>query len=119
MLKPLVRSLCSTIAVACFAWVAGTGGVMPACSGQGSMAGHGQHGSPGHPGGHHGVPSGTQACVVHLCCAHLDAPSAVSLTAQRLIALRAAQGFLPSARLQITRSPHALPFAQAPPALLV
>jgi hypothetical protein len=118
MLKPLVRSLCSMIAAACFALVATTGGVMPACSGQ-SVAGHAQHGSPSHPGGHHGMPSGTQACVVHLCCAHLDAPSPATLGGERLVAHRAAPSFLPSALVQVTRSPHALPFAQAPPAPLV
>jgi hypothetical protein len=118
MLKPLVRSLCSTIAAACFALVATTGGVMPACSGQ-SVAGHTQHGSPSHPGGHHGTPSGTQACVVHLCCAHLDAPSPTTLGGERLVAHRAVRSFVPSALVQITRTPHTLPFAQAPPALLV
>ena len=119
MLKPLVRSLVSTVFAACFALVAGTGGAMPMCSGQGSVAGHAQHGSPGHPGGHHGAPSGSQGCVVHLCCAHLDVPSRASHGSEHLIALHAAAGFVPSADIPATPTPHALPFAQAPPASIV
>ena len=119
MLKPVVRSLVSTIAAACFAFIASTGGALPVCSGPGSVAEHEQQGTTGHPAGHHGAPAGSQGCVVHLCCAHLHISSPGGLGSERLSALRAAPGFVPSADVPSTRIPHAFPFAQAPPPPLV
>jgi hypothetical protein len=119
MVSPLVRSLVSAVLTACFAVMASTGGAMPACSGSGDAASHAQHAFPGHTGGHHGAPAGSQGCVVHLCCAHLLHPSPAGLAGQRLVALDAAPGFVPSADLTVSPTPHALPFAQAPPAPLV
>ena len=120
MLRPLVRSFVSTVAAACFAFIASTGGGMPICSGQAGIAGHAQHASPEHPAGHHGAPAGSQGCVVHLCCAHLDAPSAAAgRNGVRPIALHPAAGFAPATDLPLARTPHALPFAQGPPAPLV
>ena len=119
MLKPLVRSLVSAVVATCFAFIAIASGAMPACSGQAGVADHAQHGSPTQPGGHHRMPAGRQACVVHVCCAHLNAPVPVSLGGQQVFALHAAPGFLPSAGIPTTPTPHALPFAQAPPAPIV
>ena len=118
MLKPLVRSLASAVVAACFAFIATTSGAMPGCSGQAGVADHAQHGSPA-PGNHHHVPAGRQACVVHVCCAHLNAPVPAPLGGQHVFALHAAPGFLPSADIPATPTPHALPFAQAPPAPIV
>jgi hypothetical protein len=119
MLKPLVRSLVSAVVAACFAFIASAGGAMPGCSGQAGVADQAEHGSPVHPGGQHHMPAGRQACVVHVCCAHLYAPASATLGVERVIALHAASGFVPSADVQATPTPHALPFAQAPPAHIV
>ena len=120
MVRPLVRSLVSAVVAVGFAFIASTGGgVMPACSAPGSDAGHAEHGTPGHPAGHHDTPAGSQGCVVHLCCAHLHVLSPASLGSERLIALTAAAGFMPTTALPTIRTPHALPFAQGPPAPLV
>ena len=119
MLRPLVRSFVSTVAAACFAFVASTGGGVPVCSGQAAVSGHGQHAAPGHPAGHHGAPAGSQGCVVHLCCAHLDVPQPAARGAEQLVTPDAAAGFAPSADLPAARTPHALPFAHGPPAPLV
>jgi hypothetical protein len=119
MLKPVVRSLVSAVAAACFAFVASTSGAMPGCSGQASVADHLQHGSPLNPDSQHHVPAGRQACVVHVCCAHLYAPAVATLGGEHVIALHAASGFVPSADIPATPTPHALPFAQAPPAPIV
>ena len=48
----------------------------------------------------------------------LDAAPA-TLGAEQVFALHAAPGFLPSADIPATPTPHALPFAQAPPAPIV
>jgi hypothetical protein len=119
MPRPLVRSLVSAVVAAWFAFIATAGGAMPGCSGQASVADHAQHGSPAHPGGHHHAPAGSQACVVHLCCAHLDVSTPATLGGEHVIALHAASGFVPSADVPATRTPHTLPFAQAPPAPIV
>jgi hypothetical protein len=119
MLKPLVRSLVAAVLAACFAFIASASGAMPGCSGQASVAEHAGHGSPAQPGGHHHVPAGRQVCVVHVCCAHLYAPASAILGVERVIALHAASGFVPSADVPVTPTPHALPFAQAPPAPIV
>jgi hypothetical protein len=119
MLKPLVRSLVSAVVTACFAFIATASGAMPGCSWQASVADHAQHGSPVHSDGHHHVPAGRQACVVHVCCAHLYAPATATLGGEHVIALHAASGFVPAAGVPATPTPHALPFAQAPPALIV
>jgi hypothetical protein len=119
MLKPLVRSLVSALAAASFAFVATASGAMPGCSGQTGVADHEQHGSPAHQGGHHHMPAGPQACVAHVCCAHLNAPPPTTPRGEDVIALHAASGFLPAADLRSTPIPHALPFAQAPPAPVV
>ncbi len=119
MLRPLVRSLVSAVVAAWFALIATTGGALPGCSGQASAADHARHGSPAHPGGHHHAPAGSQGCVVHLCCAHLDIPAPATLGGQHVIALHADSGFVPSADVPATRTLHALPFAQAPPAPIV
>jgi hypothetical protein len=119
MPKPLVRSLVSAVVAACFAFFASAGGAMPGCSGPASAADHAQHGSSGHPDGHHHVPAGRQACVVHVCCAHLNVPTPATLGGEQVIALHAASGFVPSADLPAAITPHALPFAQAPPAPIV
>ena len=119
MIRPLVRSLVSAVATVGFALIASTGGGVPVCSGPASVAGHAQHESPGHPDGHHGAPAGGQGCVVHLCCAHLHVAAPAGLGSDRLTAQRAAAGFVPSSDLPVTRTPHTLPFAQAPPAPLV
>jgi hypothetical protein len=116
MLKPLVRSLVSAVVAACFAFIATAGGAMPGCSGQAGVTEHAQQGSPAHPDGQHHVPAGRQACVVHVCCAHLYAPASATLGGEDVIALHAASGFVPSADVPATPTPHALPFAQAPPA---
>jgi hypothetical protein len=92
---------------------------MPDCSGQASVADHGQHGAPAHPGGHHHMPAGRQVCVVHVCCAHLSAPASATLGGEHVFALPAARGSLPSTDIPVTPTPHALPFAQAPPAPIV
>jgi hypothetical protein len=118
MLKPLVRSLVSPVVAACFAFIATTGGAMPGCSGQAGVADHAQHGSPA-PGGHHHMPAGRRACVVHVCCAHLNAAAPTTLVGEQVFALHAAPGLLPSADIPTTATPHALPFAQAPPAPIV
>lgn len=118
MVRPLVRSLVSAVVALCFAVMASTGGAMPACAGAGNTASH-AHGSAGHAGGHHGAPAGSQGCVVHLCCAHLLVASAAGAGSDRVVAVSAAVGFVPSADLPDFRTPHALPFAQAPPAPLV
>ena len=119
MQKPLVRSLVSALAAASFAFVATASGAMPGCSGQTGVADHEQHGSPAHQGGHHHMPAGPQACVAHVCCAHLNAPPPTTPRGEDVIALHAASGFLPAADLRSTPIPHALPFAQAPPAPVV
>jgi hypothetical protein len=119
MLKPLVRSLVSAVVAACFAFIATASGAMPGCSGQAGVADHAQHGPPSHPGGHHNAPAGGQGCVVHLCCAHLDVPAPATLGGEQVIELHASPGFVPSASIPATPTPHALPFAQAPPAPLV
>ena len=119
MLKPLVRSLVSAVVAASFAFVATASGAMPGCSGQTGVADHEQHGSPAHPGGHHHMPAGPQVCVVHVCCAHLNATAPTTLGAEQVFALHAAPGFLPSAGIPTTPTPHALPFAQAPPPPIV
>jgi hypothetical protein len=119
MLTPLVRSLVSVVTAACFALIATTTGAMPGCAGQPGVADHAQHGSPTHPGGHQHVPAGRQACVVHVCCAHLNATGPASLGGELVFALHAAPGFLPSSDIPATPTPHALPFAQAPPAPIV
>jgi hypothetical protein len=120
MLKPLVRSLVSAVVVACFAFIATTSGAMPGCSGQAGVADHAHHGSPVNSGGgHHHMPAGRQACVVHVCCAHLNVTGATTLGGGAVFALHAAPGFLPSAEIPGTPTPHALPFAQAPPAPIV
>jgi hypothetical protein len=119
MLKPLVRSLVSAVVAACFAFIATASGAMPGCSGQAGVADHAQHGSPAQPGGHHHMPAGRQACVVHVCCAHLTVTAAATLGDEQVFALHAAPGFLPSANVPATPTPHALPFAQAPPAPIV
>ena len=118
MLKPLVRSLVSALVAACFAFIATTSGAMPGCAGQAGVADHAQHGSPA-PGGHHHMPAGRQACVVHVCCAHLNATAPTALGGEQVFALHAAPGLLPSADIPATPTPHALPFAQAPPAPIV
>jgi hypothetical protein len=118
MPRALVRSLVSAVVAACFAFFASAGGAMPGCSGAG-VADHAQHGSPAHPGGHHHAPPGSPACVVHLCCAHLHVPTPATLGGERVIALHAASGFVPSTDIPATPTPHALPFAQAPPAPIV
>jgi hypothetical protein len=119
MVRPLVRSLVSAVVAVCFAVMASTGGAMPACAGPGSVAAHAHHGSAGHPAGHHDGPAGSQGCIVHLCCAHLFAPSPAGLGGERLVALGAATGLAPSTELPVTRTPHTLPFAHGPPAPLV
>jgi hypothetical protein len=119
MLKPFVRSLVSAVVAACFAFIATASGAMPGCSGQAGVGEHAQHGSPAHPGGQHQMPAGRQACVVHVCCAHLYAPASATLGGEHVIALHAASGFTPSADVPTTPTPHALPFAQAPPAPIV
>jgi hypothetical protein len=119
MVKPLGRSLVSAVVAASFAFIASASGAMPGCSGQAGVADHAQHGSPAQPGGHHHMPAGRQACVVHICCAHLNAPPPTTPGGQDVIALHAALGFVPAADLSATPTPHALPFAQAPPAPIV
>lgn len=119
MLKPLVRSLVSAVVATCFAFIAIASGALPGCSGQAGVADHAQHGSPAQRGGHHHMPAGRQACVVHVCCAHLNAAAPATLGAEQVFALHAAPGFLPSAAIPATPTPHALPFAQAPPAPIV
>jgi hypothetical protein len=119
MLKPLVRSLVSAVVAASFAFIASASGAMPGCSGQAGVADHAQHGSPAQPGGQHHMPAGRQACVVHVCCAHLYAPASTTSGGEDVIALHAATGFVPAADLPATPTPHALPFAQAPPAPIV
>jgi hypothetical protein len=119
MLKPVVRSLVSAVVAACFAFIATASGAMPGCSGPASVTDHAQHGSPLHPDGHHHVPAGRQVCVVHVCCAHLYAPASATVGGEHVILLDAASGFVPSADLTATPTPHALPFAQAPPAPII
>jgi hypothetical protein len=119
MLNPLVRSLLSAVVAACFAFIASASGAMPGCTGQAGVADHAQHGSPTHPGSHHHMPAGRQACVVHVCCAHLIAPAPTAPSGEDVITLHAASGFVPAADLPATPTPHALPFAQAPPAPIV
>jgi hypothetical protein len=116
MLKPPARSLVSVVVAACFAFIATASGAMPGCAGQAGVADRAQHGSPAHPGGHHHVPAGRQACVIHVCCAHLNAPAPATRGGEPVVALHAASGFVPSADMPATPTPHALPFAQAPPA---
>ena len=119
MLNPLVRSLVSAVVAASFAFIASASGAMPGCSGQAGVADHAQHGSPTHPGSHHNMPAGRPACVVHVCCAHLIAPAPTAPSGEDVIALHAASGFVPAADLPATPTPHALPFAEAPPAPIV
>lgn len=119
MLKPLVRSFVSAVVAASFAFIASASGAMPGCSGQAGVADHVQHGSPAQSGGHHHMPAGRQVCVVHVCCAHLYAPASAMPGGEHVIALHAAAGFVPSADVPATPTPHALPFAQAPPAPIV
>ena len=119
MVRPLVRSLVSAVVALCFAVMASTGGAMPACASAGTGTSHAAHGSAGHAGGHHGVPAGSPGCAVHLCCAHVLVAPPAGLGSDRLIAVSADAGFLPSTDVLSSRPPHALPFAQAPPAPLV
>jgi hypothetical protein len=119
MVRPLVRSLVSAVVALCFAVMASTGGAMPACAAAGTGTSHAAHGSAGHAGGHHGVPASSQGCVVHLCCAHVLVAPTAGLGSDRVVSVSAAAGFVPSADLPDSRTPHALPFAQAPPAPLV
>lgn len=118
MVNPLVHSLASAVLTLCFAIMASTGGAMPACAEPDSAASH-HDGTAGHPGEHHGAPAGIQGCVVHLCCAHLLVPAPARLSSDHLVALTPAAGRVPAADPPVTRTPHALPFAQAPPAPLV
>ena len=120
MLKPLVRSLVSAVVAACFAFIATASGAMPGCSGQAGVADHAQHGSPAQPGGHHHMPAGRQACVVHVCCAHLNGTAPTH--ARRRACVRAARrARLPAGRRHSrSRLPRTrYPFAQAPPAPIV
>ncbi len=117
MLRPLVRSLVSTVVAVCFALVSTAGTTMPGCPGQGGVAPPGQHAS--HGPSDHDSSSGNQACVVHLCCAQMELPAASARGVERQVEQQAAGGFIRAVTTIAARPPHTLPFAHAPPTPIV
>jgi hypothetical protein len=116
MFRPLVRSLVSVVVAACFALSATSWGRPLDCAGHSSSTG--QHQGPQDPSHHHGQPPAGQACAVHLCCAHVTPGARTTLAAERLGEIAAARGFAVARVILAARSPHTLPFAQAPPLLI-
>jgi hypothetical protein len=111
MLRPLVRSLVSAFAAACFSMGAVAGSGMPECA----ATGHGHathHGDPGRT-----VPpaGGHTHCVVHLCCVDMAPEPPVALGDVPPGAASQEVGFAPTAAVPAGRPDHSLPFAHAPP----
>ena len=65
------------------------------------------------------APVGHSCCAVHLCCVHLGTGKPVALSAADLGAGAAADGFALGTIAPSLRSEHILPFAQAPPRLIL
>ena len=123
MLRPTVRSLLSAVLTASFALSVMAWGTMPECPARApGGAAHGSdphHASPLHPDGHHGRAPANQACVVHLCCAHVVPQPRATLGRGRLSATQRDLGFAPRPALVTPRPAYSLPFAQAPPRSVV
>jgi len=117
MQRPLLRSLLSAALTACFALSALTWGSMATCAIAGAEHGApGDHASHRHSHGPHGAP-GNQACLVHLCCAHLAVQPSTPSVVGRLAVTSSDPGFTPGPAIGVSRPAHSLPFAHAPPAL--
>lgn len=113
MLRPLVRSLVSAFAAACFSMGAVAGSGMPGCAAAGDHGHAVHHGDPARtsePPGH-----GHTHCVVHLCCADMAPEPPIAPGAVPLGAGSHESGFAPTAAALAGRPDHSLPFAHAPP----
>jgi hypothetical protein len=115
LLKPLVRSLVSTIVTACFAISVASGGQPVECASHAVGGGHQQHAHA--PSGKPDQRPAAQACAVHLCCAHLAAAPSPAMAAERLGEAPVAVGLTAATAVPPTRPAHSLPFAHAPPVL--
>jgi hypothetical protein len=114
MLRPLVRSLVSTIVTACFAISIASWGRPVACASHGIGEHH--QSAHGHSGKHDQRPAG-QACAVHLCCAHLAPEPTAAVAALRLGEAPVAVGLTAATAVPPARPAYTLPFAHAPPVL--
>ena len=122
MLTPSLRSLLSAVLAVCFAQSAMAWGRMPECAGPAGgspsahhASSHGDHASGAPSREHRGRTPANQACVVHLCCAHLAPQAPVTLGAARLSDARANAGLVAVSANVVLRPAHSLPFAHAPP----
>jgi hypothetical protein len=116
MLRPLVRSIVSTLVAACFALSAASWGRPSVCASHTAGAEH-------HEGSHdrshdHGTRPASLTCTVHLCCAHHLAlqPSAAP-AADQFGEVPSTTGLTAATAVAALRLPHTLPFAHAPPLL--
>ena len=113
MLLSLGRWLCSVTVAICFGYNAMAPATLTGCGPMDEAGAHASHHRSGsHAPGH--VPNLTH-CLVHLCCAHVTPTAALKLPVARVNNLVGAPGFVPAANAAPGRSPHSLPFAQAPP----
>ena len=115
MLRPLVRSIVSTLVAACFALSAVSWGRPAVCAGHTAGAEH--HGGSHDQSQDHGDRSARLTCTVHLCCAHLALQAPVAPAADQVDEVPSTAGFTAATAVTALRLPHALPFAHAPPLL--
>lgn len=117
MLKPLVRSVFSAVAIVGFTLSVLTAGVMPGCTTPGSEpypAVH-EHG-PAHHHNHAPLPA-LAHCALHLCCANLATPPVATQSAGRDAVSDRVVGTTSVPSRPQERIAYLLPFAHAPPRL--
>ena len=114
MLRPLVRSLVSTLVTACFAISTASWGRPVECASHGISE---HHQSAHVPAGKHDQHPAAQGCAVHLCCAHLAPEPTAALAALRMSDAPVAVGLSPATAVAPARPAYSLPFAHAPPVL--
>jgi hypothetical protein len=115
MLRPLVRSIVSTLVAACFALSAVSWGRPAVCASHTAAAEH--HGGSHDRSQDHGDRSAGLTCAVHLCCAHLALQTSAAPAADQFDEVPSTAGFTAATAVAALRLPHALPFAHAPPLL--
>ena len=115
MLRPLVRTIVSTLVAACFALSAVSWGRPAVCASHTAGAEH--HEGPHDRSQDHGTRPASLTCTVHLCCAHLAFETPAAPAADQFGEVPSAAGFTAATAVAALRLPHALPFAHAPPLL--
>jgi hypothetical protein len=116
-----MRRLLGLVVTASFALSVLTWGSVAGCGPaqlSASQSGHHHAGASSHRSAPAKAPGGAQ-CLVHLCCVQLASPVGGSAGPEDRLPVDGHTRLTAFASIVPLRSPHALPFAHAPPALRI